>query len=429
MQSAVNRSRYGQPFSGATKSPFASIVAALKPGKVMPGAGRSGCSLGGGNDIRLGCVETAMRAAQAFALIAALTLGPGATHVSWAPAADSTAGAAQAAETRPAPPATPALSLRDTGLYVDGFLDRIHPDNLEFTPRYALWADGATKRRWLNLPVGTYIDATRPDAWEFPPGTRLWKEFSVEGRRIETRLIERRPDKSWSYLSYVWNSAGSDAVLAPVRGVALSDVGGPAGRYIVPSRGDCVVCHEGAAVPVLGFSAVQLSRERERDPSTGVAVDVSLVDLEGLVAKGLLRNLPPDWLARPPQIAARSPVERAALGYLHANCGHCHNHNGAPAAVRLVLAQTAVSPEESRDRVLRSAVNARSSFRPPGTSGEVLVIAPGRPHDSMLDWRMRSRDPLRQMPPLGTLVPDPEGTDLIARWISTDLQPPQESAK
>lgn len=246
-----------------------------------------------------------------------------------------------AAETRAAPPTTPALKFADTGLYLDGSSDRVHPDNLEFTPQYSLWADGATKRRWLNLPPGTYVDAARPDAWEFPPGTRLWKEFSVEGRRIETRLIERRADKSWSYLSYVWNANGSDAVLAPARGMALSDIGGPAGRYIVPSRGDCLVCHEGAAVPVLGFSSVQLSRERERDPSNGVAVDVSLVDLEGLVAKGLLRNLTPAWLVQPPQIAARSPVERAALGYLHANCGHCHNHNGAPAAVRPVLAQTA----------------------------------------------------------------------------------------
>jgi hypothetical protein len=366
-----------------------------------------------------------MKAARAWAPVAAVTLGP--IAVSSAPTVGATAGAEHAAETRALPPASPALTLADTGLYLDGSPDRIHPENLEFTPQYTLWSDGATKRRWLNLPAGTYVDAIRPDAWEFPPGTRLWKEFSVDGRRIETRLIERRADKSWRYLSYVWNADGSDAVLAPERGVALSDIGGPAGRYIIPSRGDCVACHEGAAVPVLGFSAVQLSRER--NPSTDDAVDRSLVDFRSLVAKGWLRNLPPAWLAQPPQIAARSTVERAALGYLHANCGHCHNHNGSPAAVRLVLAQTAESPEESRERVLRSAIHARSSFRPPGTSGEALLIVPGRPQDSMIDWRMRSRHPLHQMPPLGTLVSDPEGTALIARWIATDLQPPQESAK
>ncbi len=54
------------------------------------------------------------------------------------------------------------------------------------------------------------------------------------GRRIETRLIERRADKSWSYLSYVWNDDGTEAVLAPARGLAMSNVGGPAGRYLVP---------------------------------------------------------------------------------------------------------------------------------------------------------------------------------------------------
>ena len=35
---------------------------------------------------------------------------------------------------------------------------------------------------------------------------------------------------------------------------------------------------------------------------------------------------------RPPRIAAATPAERAALGYLHGNCGHCHNDEG-PLAV------------------------------------------------------------------------------------------------
>jgi hypothetical protein len=70
----------------------------------------------------------------------------------------------------------PALPqhLRDTGLYAD----EVRP----FSPQYPLWSDGASKRRWIQVPGGTSIDATRPDAWEFPRGTKLWKEFSHGGR-------------------------------------------------------------------------------------------------------------------------------------------------------------------------------------------------------------------------------------------------------
>ena len=272
------------------------------------------------------------------------------------------------------PPAQPPQSLRDTGLYRDGSMTEIDPANLAFSPQYPLWSDGAAKRRWINLPPGTFIDAVRPDAWEFPAGTRLWKEFSHAGRRIETRLIQRRADRSWVYAAYVWNDDGSDAQLAPADGVVLDTPQAPAGRYEVPSRSDCLACHEGAAVPVLGVSAVQLSSDR--DPQVRAAAqELSPVDMQGLVARGLLRNLPPSLLTHPPRIAAATPTERAALGYLHGNCGHCHNHNGAPAPVRLLLAQTAGAAAESRDRVLNSAVNAPSRFHPPGMPGEPSLFS------------------------------------------------------
>jgi hypothetical protein len=57
-----------------------------------------------------------------------------------------------------------------------------------------------------------------PAAWEFPPGTRLWKEFSVNGRRVETRLIERLDDGEWRFAAYAWNEAGREATLAPAEG-------------------------------------------------------------------------------------------------------------------------------------------------------------------------------------------------------------------
>ena len=209
--------------------------------------------------------------------------------------------------------------LGDTGLYVAGSLSQVSPDVLPFSPQYPLWSDGAAKRRWIWLPPSTSIDASAADAWEFPVGTRLWKEFA-HGDRLETRYLERGADGKWRFGSYVWSADGKDAVLAPARGVReLPAPNAPGARYTIPSEDDCRACHEGAPVPVLGFSVLQLSPDR--DPLAPHAERVAgAVDLKSLNARGLLRNLRADLLARPPRIAASSPAERAALGYLHGNC-------------------------------------------------------------------------------------------------------------
>lgn len=122
-------------------------------------------------------------------------------------------------------------------------------------------------------------------------------------------------------------------------------------------------------------------------------------------------------------IAAASPVERAALGYLHGNCGHCHSapdETGAPVPVEVLLAQDVAAPDGAR-RVLRSLVGVASRFQPSETSGEAKLVVPGDAADSVLANRMRSRDPRVQMPPLGTAAPDSEGLALIERWIDLDL--------
>ena len=314
--------------------------------------------------------------------------------------------------------------LRDTGLYAPGSTTQIAAGVLTFSPQYPLWSDGATKRRWIALPPGTFIDASRPDAWEFPRGTRLWKEFSV-GRRVETRLIERLQDGSWRFAAYVWNDAGTDATLASADGTVLKVTSER--RYTVPSRYDCLACHDGAPVPVLGFSALQLSPDR--DPLAPHAEPPNGVDLRALTARGWLKNLPPQLLKQPPRIAG-APVERAALGYLHGNCGHCHSkpdETGASVPVGVLLAQSAAEPNSAAD-VLRSLGSA-SRFRTAGVSNAAHIVVPGSSRSSVLSLRMRSRDPRVQMPPLGTDIADSEALALIERWIDHSLQSPKEPAK
>ena len=325
-------------------------------------------------------------------------------------------------------PAAPLpLRLSETGLYVAGSATAVRADNVAFSPQYPLWSDGATKRRWLHVPPGRSIDAAHPDVWDFPPGTKAWKEFSHD-RRVETRLIERLDDGTWRYATYVWDDAGTDARLAPAAGIrALPVSGAPGGRYAVPGEPDCRACHEGAAAPLLGVGALQLSPDR--DPLAPHAEPRRAGDagLRELVARGWLRNLSPALRDRPLRIAAPSPVARAALGYLHANCGHCHNDNGSPPPVDLVLAQSAAADAAGHAKVLRSLLGARGRYHAPGMHAAAPLVDPGRPETSVLLARMRSRDPRVQMPPLGTHLPDTAALGLVERWIHDQPQTPEEA--
>ncbi len=331
----------------------------------------------------------------------------------------SLASAAAFAAPPEAVPAPLPQRLADTGLY-EPASRAVRVDVIAFAPQYPLWSDGTRKRRWISLPPGRAIDASRVDAWEFPVGTRLWKEFGY-GRAIETRMIERLADGSWRFASYVWNADGSDAVLAPEDGVVVPVADAPGGRYAVPSRTDCLACHEGAAVPVLGFSALQLSPDRDPLAPHAEATARGQMNLSSLVAHGVLRNLPGSVLTSPPRIEAGSATARAALGYLHGNCGHCHNPAGALTGLELLLAQQAEPGARSVERTLQSLLGHSSRFRQQG-SDATQRIAAGH-GSSVLTLRMKTDNLLARMPPLGVQVVDTEGVALIERWISKDLQP------
>ncbi|HET9024987.1 MAG TPA: hypothetical protein VFN64_10465 [Burkholderiaceae bacterium] len=330
------------------------------------------------------------------------------------------AAAATFAAAAPRAPVAPlSQRLSETGLFMPGST-RVSTAVMAFAPQYPLWSDGTRKRRWIQLPAGTSIDASRADAWEFPVGTKVWKEFGY-GKAIETRLIERVADGSWRFATYVWNADGSDAILAPEDGAVVRVNDAPGGRYAVPSRGDCVACHEGPAVPVLGFSALQLSSDRDPLAPHADPKRAGQMDLRTLAESGVLRGLPAELLSAPPRIAAPTPTARAALGYLHGNCGHCHNAAGALTGLELVLAQQADRAAHSAERTLESLLGHSSRFRPHGGESTQRIAADHG--SSVLTLRMKTDNPLARMPPLGVQVVDTEGVALIERWIANDLQP------
>ena len=277
-------------------------------------------------------------------------------------------------------------ALSATGLYEDAVM--------AFAPQFELWSDDAAKQRWVYLPECDVIDTSDPADWQLPVGTRLWKEFSVGGTRIETRLIQRTGPGAhdFAFAAYVWDAAQNEALRTPA---GVVDAAGTS--HDVPSEDDCRRCHGshakrgGRPSRALGFSALQLSHD-----------DIlSTLPLSDPVA---VTEVPSDGVAR------------AALGVLHANCGHCHNDSidGVP-QVSLNLWLTGSEASLETTAAYRTAVGQPNElFNDQHVSARIV---PGDPAASSVHFRMGERGNNAQMPPLGSEQVDDVGRAEVQAWI------------
>jgi hypothetical protein len=297
--------------------------------------------------------------------------------------------------------------LSGTGLYTAA--GEIDPANLPFAPQYPLWSDGATKSRWIRLPDDTRIDVSDVDLWRFPEGTKIWKEFAWGGRKVETRMLWKVGGE-WRFAAYAWNEAQTDALLAPPSGVPDVHEIAPGVRHAIPGTDDCRSCHGSSPGTVLGFNALQLSDDRDPLAPHAEPLRPGDVTLRSLLDLDLLHPRREELGTDPPRIRDRDPVARAAVGYLAANCGGCHNAAGPLARVGLDLT--------SVESVHASALDAPGRWVVPGQAADTSrSIAPGAPERSAIVYRMGSRRPSSQMPPLGTQVVDEEALALVKRWV------------
>jgi hypothetical protein len=310
--------------------------------------------------------------------------------------------------------------LSQTGLY--SARGTVAPVNLPYAPQYALWSDGAQKSRWIFLPPGTKIDVTEIDTWMFPVGTRFWKEFAFGGRKVETRMIWKAGASDWVYATYLWKDDESDAVLAPAAGVPDYYEVAPGKRHSIPGVSDCRDCHENRTKGVLGFTALQLSTDRDPLAPHAESLQPGMVTLQTLVERGLLSPARPDLATSPPRIRAGNPRTRAVLGYFVGNCAHCHTTGSSISALGLSLAHwSATSPDAPEDGFSTTVGQPSRWQLPVASHGDTKRIVPGAPDQSALLYRMVSRSPSSQMPPLGTVLVDREAVDLVRRWIAEDL--------
>jgi hypothetical protein len=301
------------------------------------------------------------------------------------------------------PEDTTRLSTR--GLYSDIASRTTVPGAIEYEPDYPLWSDGVQKRRWMILPAGTQIDTHNMAHWQFPIGTKLFKEFSVRGRLIETRLIERVSNKTghvkndYFMGTFVWSADQSEAVLTSdgVRDALDTD-------HDVPEQTACVECHRGEPGAYLGVSAVQLSR-------SGM--------LDTLAKRSLLSVDPKRSFPIP-----GDEIQVAAVGYMNANCGHCHSAHGVADLMRLrFLPEQADLPIEQSEVYTTTIGQKITDWKVHPDELQQRVV-PGDPDHSALLYRMLQRGkekPARddQMPPLASERVHHEGIAAVRAWILT----------
>jgi hypothetical protein len=278
-----------------------------------------------------------------------------------------------------------------TGLYASGTAGSIAPDVRSFRPRFELWSDGASKRRWIWLPPGSRIDTSDQDAWRFPVDTKLWKEFTRDGVRVETRLLQRLPE-GWTGVAYLWQKDGHDALAAPYG--AIDALGTP---HDVPAANECDACHAGRSSHVLGFSAVQLTGPSESEA----------LNLDELIRLELVSDVP----AVTPEVPGNE-TEQAALGYLHANCSHCHNASRPNRD-----GSRCFDPESELDFSLRAEEGSNPSTTATYRTAMGTGVEPGKPDDSKLIELVSQRSRFSQMPPLASEVVDTTAVAVLRRWI------------
>jgi hypothetical protein len=323
-------------------------------------------------------------------------------------------------------PSAPPPLLSETGLYAGRGANVIDPRNRPFSPQYPLWSDGAEKSRWVRLPEGATIDVRNSDRWDFPAGTRFWKEFRFGGRKVETRFLRRNGDGSWTFASYAWNEAQTDAILAPADGLPNVAEIAPGKFHSIPALTDCRACHvpseaapgEGASrTEILGFSALQLSADRDPGAPHAEPLADDMVTLSTLQDEGRFEPARPEFVAAPPRIQAPDARTRSVLGYLSTNCGSCHNEDSSIANLGLALKGKASSVGAGFSRLVGQPTSKWQI--PHAPEGASQYVTPGAPDLSAILVRMKSRRPSTQMPPLGSTLHDKEAIALVTEWIDS----------
>ena len=304
-------------------------------------------------------------------------------------------------------------NLSDYGFFKGNLKDQIPVDGvMPYALNSPLFSDYASKLRFVRLPSGQSVAYNPDSVLQFPVGTAIVKTFYYpiderspkKGRRLmETRVLLHEA-KGWVALPYIWNKEQTEAVLEVAGGsdeVAWTDVSGKKQSFVyqVPNMNQCKGCHErsGEMTPI-GPSVRQLNDGHQ---------------LQNWENAGLLKGLPKDHIPALVNYSdASASLDDRVKAYLDINCAHCHNATGPARSSGLYL------DWNSKDRT------AYGFLKPPVAAGRgsgnlSYDIVPGKPDQSILPYRMASRDPGVMMPELGRQLTHHEGVELVRSWIAS----------
>ena len=305
-------------------------------------------------------------------------------------------------------------------------------ETLVFRPANILFSDYAQKLRTLWIPAGSKAILVDGEI-EYPVGTVLSKTFYYptneagdpvksdeiiadsialsNNRLMETRLLVRR-EQGWDAFPYVWNSEETEAFLRVAGTSAALNLQTADGEqdfiYFVPNENQCAGCHvtdhpDGDMRPLAAISH-QLSYKRYQTDSGDLELEI-----QSLVERG--------WLdAAPMRLETFSylndgDLQMRAMEYLKINCGHCHNPNGAADTSNLIL-------NGEHGQTINMGVCKPPVAAGGGAGNRLYSIVPGQADQSILLYRMQSREPDEMMPELGRSLVHQEGIELLSAWIN-----------
>lgn len=293
--------------------------------------------------------------------------------------------------------------LSDTGCAAEADPKQSSSGMIPYDVNAAFWSDGATKQRWLAVPDGQSISINADGDFQLPAGSVLRKDFYLDNKIIETRLLAYHTDGDWMGYSYEWNDAQSDAAL--VANGKTKTIGTQ--TWIYPSGSDCMRCHTLAAGRSLGLEVMQLNRDYYYASTGKTDNQLAIFSSLGLLSTALPASSELAALPNPKNTGAT--LEARARAYLHANCSQCHQPGGPGGGPANFLYKVAFAQ--------MGVCNADATAGNLGVSGAKLLV-PGNPNLSLMSLRMHDTGSYR-MPPLASGVVDAEGASLIDAWITS----------
>jgi uncharacterized repeat protein (TIGR03806 family) len=174
-------------------------------------------------------------------------------------------------------------------------------------------------------------------------------------------------------------------------------------QYSVPNINQCKSCHMRTdKIALIGPTARQLNK-----------VVAGKNQLVAWAHAGLLEGLPD--INTVSQLASyddgNAKLDARARAWLEINCAHCHREDGPAKTSGLHLLASVQSP-------LHIGIGKPPVAAGKGSGGFKYDIMPGKPHESILVYRIASTDPGVMMPELGRSTVHQEGLTLIKDWIA-----------